>query len=203
MEWTIGSVLKQGLDIWKKHWFLLAAVALFSIVLPMIPHWLQSLVSEEALLIRFWLFVIGFLFHVLVSMGLNTISLKAAKGEEYVFSDFFSRYHLFPSYFCAMVLSALAVALGFLLLVIPGIILALKFSLSSFFVLDQGCKGIEALKKSNLATYGSKWRLLGLGLAGILINMLGLALLGIGYLVTLPILTITWATVYFNLRGVQ
>lgn len=202
MEWSIGKVLGDSFAVWKKRWGLLALVTLFYLILPFFPHYLQNHVSEEAVLIRFWLFVIGFVIQLLAAMGLNTIALKAAKGEEYLFSDFFSKFHLFPSYFTASVLYALAVLLGTLLLIVPGIYFGMKYSLANFYVLDQECKGVEALKKSALATYGSKWRLFAFSLLCLLFNGIAVCTFGIGLLFTIPFLVIAWAHIYYLLRTV-
>lgn len=201
MEWKIGSLLKDGFKTWKEHWVLITGILLFSTVLPMVPHGLQMAVSEDALLTRFILFLIWCLFTILAEMGFTTILLKASKNESYVFSDFFSRFDLFPSYFCAYVLNVLAIFVGILLVVIPGIIFALKFSMYRFFVLEDSLDGIEALKKSNQITYGHKWHILGFFIVACLINLFGVLLLGIGWLFTFPVTFLAWTHLFFILTN--
>ncbi|MFV0340987.1 MAG: hypothetical protein ACK5MA_10265 [Parachlamydiaceae bacterium] len=201
MEWKIGSLLKDGFKTWKEHWVLITGILLFSTVLPMVPHGLQMAVSEDALISKFILLLIWGLLIILAEMGFTTILLKAVKGEPYVFSDFFSRFDLFPSYFCAYVLNALAVVLGFIFVIIPGIIFALKFSMYRFFVLEDSLEGVEALRKSNQVTYGHKWHLLGFFIVACLINFAGTLLLGIGWLFTAPVTALAWTHLFFILTN--
>lgn len=201
MEWTISGILKEGFKTWKQHWALITALFLFSFLFPMIPHLLQNSVSEDAALIRLVLALIGFLFTILADLGFTTIVLLAAKGEEYHFSDFFSRYEKLPSYLCAYVLNALAIFLGIFLFIIPGIIFAIKFSFFRFFVLEDSLTGVAALKKSNETTYGHKWKILGFWLLAALINVLGLLCLGIGWLFTAPLIALAWGHLFFLLTA--
>jgi hypothetical protein len=199
MEWKIGALLKEGFRTWKEHWALITIIFLFSFILPMIPQMLQAVVSEDALFSKFMLFLIWCLFTILAEMGFTTILLKASKGEPYVFSDFFSRFDLFPSYFCAYVLNTLAVILGMFLLIVPGIIFALKFSMYRFFVLEDSLDGVEALRKSNQVTYGHKWHIFGFFIVACLINFVGVLFIGIGWLFTAPVTALAWTHLFFIL----
>lgn len=201
MDWTIGSILKEGFRTWKQHWVLVTALFIFSFILPLIPHGLQNLVSEEAALTKLFLALLGFFFTILADMGFTTIVLKAAKNEEYQFSDFFSRFEVLPSFLCAYLLNALAVIFGLLLFIIPGIIFALKFSFFRFYVIEDSMKGVEALRKSNETTYGHKWKILGFWIVAAFINILGALFFGIGWLITAPVVALAWAHLFFLLTS--
>lgn len=199
MDWTIGSALKAGFALFKDRWPLWIGVTLFTLILPWIPKGLEHVVSQEAHLIMLILFAISVVFGILVDMGFNTLALKAARGEPYQFSDFFSRFNLFPSYFCAHVLNGLAVLVGLALLIVPGIWIATKFAFYRFNVLDKGLTGVEALKLSSQLAEGYKWRIFLFMVVAILINILGLLAFGIGFLVTVPWIGLAWTTVYLTL----
>lgn len=200
MDWTIGNALKAGFALFKARWPLWIGVTLFTLILPLIPNLLENVVSKEAHVILLVLVVISVLLGVLVDMGFNTLALKAARGEPYQFGDFFSRFHLFPSYFCAHILNGLAVFVGLALFIIPGIWIAIKFSFYRFYVLDKGLTGVEALKESSKLAEGSKWRIFGFMLAAVLINILGVLAFGIGFLITVPWIGLAWTTVYITLK---
>lgn len=201
MGFSIGEVLKFGWEEWKKNWGLLIGIALFAFVIPLIPQALMLSLSEDALLARFTLGVIHFVLTVMAHMGLLTVALKAAKQEAFTFSDFFSRIHLFPSYLLGKILYILSIALGLILFIIPGIIIGLKFNLWPFYVLDRSFSAVESLKASNQAVYGSKWDLFLFGIAVIIVNILGLMILGVGFLITWPVTLIAWSKVYLKLTS--
>lgn len=198
---SVGEVIKYGWDEWKKNWGLWTGLAFFALIVPMIPQTLLLNLSEDAIFPRILIGLIHFVLTTLAHMGIFTVALKAARQESFVFSDFFSPFHLFPSYLLGKVLYLLGMFIGLLLLIVPGIIFALKFNLWPFYVLDRSKGGVEALKSSSLATEGAKWDLFLFWVLAILINALGVLLLGIGILVTWPLTLIAWAKIYVKLTS--
>jgi uncharacterized membrane protein len=196
---SISEAFKLGWEMWKKRWGLLLGIAIFSLVLLGIPQILQSFLPETAVFASLILGLAHLICGVIAHMGLLTIALKAARQEECIFIDFFSTLHLFPSYLWGQILFVLSVCLGLILLIIPGVVIALKFNLWPFFVLDRASKGVEALKLSNEAVYGNKWNLLLFALAAFILNLVGILCLGVGLLVTLIITNIAWASIYCKL----
>lgn len=196
---SIGYVLKEGWNLWKEKWLFLTGIVLFTLLLPAIPQILIALLPSDANLASFILGVIHFIFGVIANMGLITITLKLAKAEPCQFSDYFSKIHLFPSYLWALILFYLAVFVGLILLIVPGVIVALMFCLWPYFILDKQFPGVDSLKASKSAVYGSKWDLFLLWVATFLINLLGLLCLGVGLLITMPVTMLAWAFVYLKL----
>ena len=87
----------------------------------------------------------------------------------------------------AEILATIIIFVGFLLLVVPGIIAALGLGFTPYVVIDRGLGPVESLKESWRITTGNKWRILLLGLALVGLNFLGLLVLIVGLLVTVPI----------------
>lgn len=96
----------------------------------------------------------------------------------------------FFSYLLTTVLLALIVAGGLVLLVVPGVVWALRFGYAPFLVADAGHDPIEALRESARLTAGAKRQLLGFAVLALLVNLLGAMALGVGLLVTVPTTTI-------------
>jgi uncharacterized membrane protein len=99
----------------------------------------------------------------------------------------------------AGILYGLIVLAGIILLIVPGIVWAVKFSLCFYFVIDKGLGPVQALKASSRTTIGVKWPLFGFGLLCGLINLLGLLCLVVGVFVTYPTVLIAHALVYRQL----
>ena len=136
---------------------------------------------------------------MLLSMGILKISLKLHDGDDASFSDLFSSWELLINYILVQIVSSFLILLGLFLLIIPGIILAVKFSFAGYFVVDKGLNPIEALRKSAAITKGVKWDLLGLYLVIGCINLVGFVCLVVGLLITIPITWLALAFVYRKL----
>jgi uncharacterized membrane protein len=95
----------------------------------------------------------------------------------------------------------LTIAVGFILLIVPGIIFALMFMFTTFIVIDREFGPIDSMKESRRLTYGHKRKLLGLSLLLVLINLLGLAALFVGLFVTVPISSLALTHAYRVLGG--
>jgi uncharacterized membrane protein len=107
----------------------------------------------------------------------------------------------FWKYLGASILLALAVTVGFVLLIVPGIILGLMFMFATFVVIERELGPIEAMGESNRITRGHKWQLFGFVLLLVLINLLGLLALVVGLLVSIPVSTLAFVHAYRLLGG--
>ena len=79
-------------------------------------------------------------------MGLIRIPLRLHDNKGVGFTDVFSCFLLFFNYLFGAILYGLIIFVGIILLIIPGIIWAIKFQFYSYFIVDEGLGPIEALK---------------------------------------------------------
>lgn len=77
-----------------------------------------------------------------------------------IFSSKYRRY--IGELFITNALSGLGTFMGLVFCVIPGIVVSIAWSLAPYMLIDKGKNPVDALKASNDATYGSKWRIVGL-----------------------------------------
>ncbi len=136
---------------------------------------------------------------IIVTMGLMKIAIRFAGNEKGEFSELFSCAHLFLKYAVSSILYFLIIFGGMLLLVVPGIIWAIKFNFYGYLIVDRGLGPVEALKKSSEMTDGVKWDLFVLGILVTLINILGALCFGIGLFATIPTTMVAVAFVYRKL----
>ncbi len=134
-------------------------------------------------------------------MGGTAFYLAAHDNSDTV--ELSSLWHPRPlwKYLGTSILLGLAVGVGFLLLIVPGIIFALMFIFSTFLVIDREIDPIEAMKESYRMTRGHKWNLLGLLLMLILVNLLGVLALIVGLLVSVPVTALALTHAYRVLGG--
>ncbi len=134
-----------------------------------------------------------------LAAGLSWYCLGQIRKRGVGVSALFDGFKVFLPALGAYLLIALFTILGFIALIIPGIILALAFSLSYFFIIDKNMGPWEAMKASFDISKGYRWRILSINALCTLINILGLLCLGVGILVTAPLTTLASAAFYERL----
>jgi uncharacterized membrane protein len=90
-------------------------------------------------------------------------------------------------YMLATVLVGVCTLIGFLLLIVPGIIVALGLSMTTLLVINQGMGPIESMKESMRITKGYRGQIAVLSLALMALNLVGFLVVGVGLLVTIPL----------------
>jgi uncharacterized membrane protein len=106
----------------------------------------------------------------------------------------------FVNYLLTSLLVGVMVAFGLVLLVVPGVLLALRFGLAPMLVADKGLEPMEAVRESARLTEGVRPELFAFAAAALGVNLLGALALGFGLLLTIP--TTGLAAVYV-LRRLQ
>jgi uncharacterized membrane protein len=143
--------------------------------------------------------IVVWIVNTIIYMGLTRITLRYCDKEKASFSDLFSCISLFFKYFFTSILYSLIVLGGTILLIVPGIIWALKYSQSLYLVVDKGMGPKAALRESARITMGAKWDLFLFGFLLALINVLGALCLLIGLFAAIPTTLIAGAYVYRRL----
>jgi hypothetical protein len=92
------------------------------------------------------------------TIAIMTIPIELSKGKVinpvFIFDSKYRKY--MGEYFILISLKSMAIYIGMLFLIIPAIVMSLTFSMSNFLLLDKGMGPLEAMTKSNKATYGNK-----------------------------------------------
>jgi uncharacterized membrane protein len=145
--------------------------------------------------------LVSFVFTTLISMGMTAFYLDAHDHPQT--AGYSSLWHPTPfwSFLIANLAVGIVIAVGFVLLIVPGIIAMLMFMFSSFVVIDREKGPIESMAVSKLITKGHRWPLLGFILLLTLINIAGLLALVVGLLVTVPVSTLAFVHAYRVLGG--
>ncbi|HOO22722.1 MAG TPA: DUF975 family protein [Clostridia bacterium] len=117
-------------------------------------------------------------------------------GEVFAFYKSFNRIgHILAAY----IISGLYIILGTILLIIPGIILALRYSMLPFVLADYDDIGWrEALDKCKEITKGRKFEIFVYNLSFIGWFLLGAITAGILYIYVAPYYTATMANLYYH-----
>lgn len=147
--------------------------------------------------------IVNFVVSTFVNMAETKISLRlsSAPGMTASIDDVWSAYPRFLSYLIGTILYALIVMCGFILLIVPGIVWAVKYSMFGYLIIDRDMPPVAAIKKSGEITMGAKWELFKLWLVFLGIIILGALALGVGLFAAYPTVLVAHAYVYRKLVG--
>lgn len=137
-----------------------------------------------------------------LSLGLTIFALKFSNEEPAEVSNLFDGFNNFISAMALYLWSALWIFLWSLLLIVPGIIKSISYSMS-FYILAENpqINAREALNISKRITMGYKGRIFMLGLSFIGWAILACITFGIGFLWLVPYIQISFANLYKELKA--
>ncbi|OHA87213.1 MAG: hypothetical protein A3A96_02670 [Candidatus Zambryskibacteria bacterium RIFCSPLOWO2_01_FULL_39_39] len=187
---SIKASLKYGWEKFKTN----KEIAILTTLLVFAVSSLGNMDSRSI----FWTLAVV-IFSIIIRIGYTKIFLKISDGENTKFVEIFQEYKIFWRYLGVSILCGLAVLGGLILLIIPGIIWAVRFSFAGLIVVDTNIGPIVAMKESYAITKGKFWKLLGFFVVLGLINILGVLVLIVGLLVSVPVSIFAWIYVYREL----
>ena len=145
--------------------------------------------------------ILALVINTVLGIGLIKIALSVCDEQKPPIGMLFDAWDCFWRYVGVSILYGLIIGVGTILLIIPGIIWAIKYSLCYYYVIDKGLGPIEAIKASGRTTMGVKWELFGFGILCGLINLLGSLCLLVGVFATYPTVLVASALVYRQLKA--
>jgi hypothetical protein len=132
-----------------------------------------------------------------IGYGMNWVFLKAIRGERLEIRDMFVVFQ--KNYWNAVVANVVVgviVGLGFVMLVIPGIIFACRLAFVPYLVVDRGMDVMDALRVSWDMTRGYGWQIFFMGVLAFFIVIGGLALIIVGVFVSMMWIAAAFAAIY-------
>jgi hypothetical protein len=133
-------------------------------------------------------------------VGLHVMALKTVAGEIPHVGELFGSLERGPAYLLALSIYCLAVSGGLVFLIVPGIYLAIRYCLFAQVITDKSASALAALRKAATLAHGN-WASLGtLFLIAFLLNIAGIALLGIGLTISFPVSLLAIAGFYRSLQ---
>jgi hypothetical protein len=145
--------------------------------------------------------IVNFISGAYMAGGIMSFALKVGRGQPYAFGDVFSGGPYFLRILACELVLFLGIFFGFLLLIVPGVILSLGWSLALTALVDKNLGPIDALKESWRLTTGHKGDIFLLYLLLMLVSIAGLCACGVGLVVTYPIMYFATTYVYLRLSG--
>jgi hypothetical protein len=134
-------------------------------------------------------------------VGMHRMALDAIDGASPNLRDLLESIRDGPTLLVAALIHTLAIAVGLLLLVVPGVYLSVRWSLHPQVIAARRVPVAGALRDAARLTRHSWWRVFSMQLVLIALNVCATALLGVGLLVTFPVSILAAASLYRHLEA--
>ena len=144
---------------------------------------------------------VDLLFVAWTSAGLYILLLKIARGQPANIGDVFSGGKYYVPMLVTMLIFTLATQIGFLLLIIPGIIIFLMFGQYVYLIVDRNLGIVESLEMSKEITQGNKMTIFLIGLVCGGLVIVGAIPCFLGWLVVFPYMALLHTVVYLTMTG--
>ena len=129
--------------------------------------------------------------------GFHIFTMKKLAGRRAEFADLFQGFNFFLHTLVASLLIGVFVFVGFLFLIIPGIIIAAMYKFTYLFIVDKRMEFWPAMKASHAVVKNDYFGFTMFLVLAFLVNVLGFCCLIVGLLVTVPV-TIAAITVAYR-----
>ncbi len=142
---------------------------------------------------------ISAIFSILLGGGFIFFLLKFIKRESVQIIDLFRLFEdmgLGANYVVMSILKSALVAIGFLLLFIPGVYLAVGYIFAPYLVIDKGFSPWQALEESRKRVHKNWFQFFIFVLVLAVLNIIGAIPLGLGLIVTIPITYVATTKLY-------
>lgn len=138
------------------------------------------------------------------ALGAAIFSLSISRGKEATLEQIFYGFNRFTTALIAYLLVVGLVLLWSLLLIVPGIIAGLSYSMTFYIIADDpAIEAEDALRKSKQMMDGYKLKLFYLCLRFFLLGLLCILTLGIGFFWLVPFIHVTMVKFYDDVKSAK
>jgi uncharacterized membrane protein len=142
-------------------------------------------------------FAYSILFLSPVAYGVYFTYLRAARGDKLEVKEVFAAFKNYWNAVLASLLVIVIVVIGFILLIVPGIVFACKLAFVPYLVVDKKMDVITAVKTSwRMVSHGRAWKVFLIGLLAIPIVIAGLIVIGVGVIISIMWISMALASLY-------
>ncbi len=210
LPWETEEVLAYAWASFKACWAPLVAAQLVTGLFTAIPELVPMYAiltkrvrpySREYFVLDVPVTIVALALHSFFQVGLTRMWLAVARGKTPELAELFGGGRRYPAMLASTFLVLLAVWTGSMFCIVPGVILGLGLTFSSFFVVDQELGPTAAMRASWRLTLGHKAQLFGLVLMCMAFLIGGLLACYVGLFVAVPAVGVALSVVYLRLTG--
>jgi uncharacterized membrane protein len=191
---------KIGWATFKANWnvFVLSVFVLFGswaileVAVALVKRW--GVLPNLALHLIFLFLFSGML------VGIQSMALKAVRGSIPTLRTLTAMLDRGPSFLFALCVYLVATVCGLALLVVPGLYIAARYALFGYVIASRRVSGFEALRQAARLSERNRWKMFGLILIALALNLAGAALLGVGLAISFPVSLLAAANFFRTLQ---
>jgi len=196
----MGEAVSWGWIRFKENAPLLVGVQFVALVVPTFVQHFGTAMARGAFM-ELVINIAAFVVTATLELGLIKIALRIIDGQPVEFAHLFDIFDRVAWFALARFIMMVAVGLGLFLLVVPGVVIALRLWFIGYATIDEHPPGLDTLQRSVEVTRGFTFDLFLFALLLIAINFLGALCFGVGLLVSLPVSLLATAYVYRHLAA--
>ncbi|HUG69210.1 MAG TPA: hypothetical protein VMM76_15775 [Pirellulaceae bacterium] len=205
-----GSVISYAWEVWKSNLGILVGITVVVIAVNFGFGAVQGVINaifeqqgnaEVGAIFSFVISIFSNLVQIYLGIGQAQIVLKLLRGQNAEFGELFGGGPLFLPVFGAAFLAGLALIVGMIACIVPGILLMLFFWPFYWLVVDRKAAAIESFGmalpfgQANVGTTFVLW------LASVGIMLAGFLALCVGVVFAAPLVSLLWGTAYLMMSG--
>jgi len=152
-----------------------------------------GMIVLQIIIAVYWLLVLS-----VINYGADLLYLRAVRNEKIDIKEMFDGFKKnYLNIILANLLTFAIVGLGFVFLIVPGIILACRLAFVPYLVMDKNLDPVAAVEKSWEMTKGHGWKIFGMAMLAILVVIAGLLCLIVGIFFAVIWISTAFASLYY------
>jgi hypothetical protein len=196
---TLGSAFGYGWRVMSKYFLELFLVSIILIAVSS-PIWITNVLDNyhnpAVIMLKIFAIAYGIFVVSAFDYGAKYVNLRAARDEKIDMKDVLASFDMYLNVILSNLLVSAIVIAGMFLLVVPGIIFAVKLTFVPYLVIDKGLDPVEAVKQSWDMTKGHGWTIFGMAVISIFIYIAGILVLILGVFISGMWVSASFASLY-------
>jgi uncharacterized membrane protein len=152
---------------------------------------LTGLILLKIFAIAYTLFIIN-----PISYGAKYVYLKAVRHNKFDVKEVFDAFKNYLNVVLAALLASSIIVIGFIFLIIPGIIFACRLAFVPYLVMDKNLDPVKAVEESWRLTKGYGWKIFWMAILAFFIAIGGILCLFVGIIFSIIWITASFAAMY-------
>ena len=186
-------------QMWKHFLYLFLITVIVAFARTPVSIIQESLMASTAGMVFLQILAAAYmlLFIPVISYGSNLLYLRGMRNEKIEVQEIFNGFKKnYLNIILANLLTFAIVGLGFVFLIVPGIILACRLSFVSLLVMDKNMEPVAAVEKSWEMTKGYGWTVFGIGMMAIPVFIGGILFFVVGVIFAIIWISTAFASFY-------
>ena len=207
-EPTVGDAYSHGWKTIWKYFLELFLIGLLLIIISLPINLFSFIIRNSFSGFGMFIFVLfsaayGILILGPIQYGMYYAYLKAARGESVQVGDMFAFKDNYVNVMLAALLTNIIIGIGFMILIIPGIIFACKLAFVPYLVIEKKLDPVKALQSSWQMTEGYAMNIFVMGLLAIFITIGGIIVFFVGVIIAAMWIYASFASMYYAVDSRQ